>query len=328
MISTIGLPLLVIAVAIMVLLESGKRVVGSISVLARSWRASEFVLSFVLVAFATSLPELSVGVSAALSGVPELSLGDIVGTNIINITLVIGVVAVLNPGTTIRDRDHFQKNRLFQLVTVLSPLVLLLDGTLGRFDAVILLGLFLWNVIRLFDIDDHILGRKVLRPHLAPYTTGAAASGRALYTQIGWLILGVVGLLASTHWIVWSAEELARAFLLPPVLIGVLIIATATSLPELTIGIRSALAGRGGITLGDVFGSATINSTFILAVVALINPIEITGLTFILVGIVTTVVIFCCVFFFLFTKQSLSRGEGIVLLVCYCAFLASQYWVV
>lgn len=328
MLVTIGLPLLAILVAAMVLLQSGKWAVSAISILARTWRVSEYVLSFVLLAFATSLPELSVGTSAALAGVPDLSLGDIVGTNLVNMTLVIGLVAIISHGATMRDYEHFQKNRIFQMITVLAPLILLLDGTLDRVDGAILLVLFVWNFVRLFDIDDKILGRKVLRPHLAPHTTGPAARGRAVYRQIGLLLLGVIGLILSTHVIVDAAQELAHAFMVPTVLIGVLIVATATSLPELTIGVRSALSGHGGVTLGDVFGSATINCTLVLGVVALIEPIVVDGLSFTLVGIVATIIIFAVAFYALYTKQTISRREGIVLLVCYVLFVASQYWVV
>lgn len=317
---------LVLIGAIAILLICGKLIVRSISVLARSFRVSEYVISFVLLAFATSLPELSVGANAALSGVPELSLGDIIGTNIVNITLVIGLVAVIGGTTSIRDYQHFKNNRLYQLTTVLAPLILLLDGVLSRTDAVILLLLFVWSVIRLLDIDDKILGRKILRPHLASHAAAAAVTGSRILLYMGMLLVGVVGLMFSTHTIIDIAATLATLAGISQILIGILIIATLTSLPELTIGVRSALKGKGGVTLGDVFGSATINSTLVLGVVALIHPIHIADTAFLIIAIITTIVIFSLVFLFLHTKQSLSRPEGSILIACFVLFVLAQIW--
>lgn len=315
---------LVLLGAVALLLISGKLIVRSISVLARSFGISEYVLSFVLLAFATSLPELSVGSNAALSGIPELSLGDIIGTNIVNITLVVGMVALVGGTTSIRDYVHFKNNRLYQLTTVLAPLILMLDGVLSRTDAVLLLVLFVWSIIRLLDIDDKILGRKVLRPHLLPHALAVGTSGLRILLYALMLLAGVAILLFSTHIIITIAESLATMAGISNILIGVLIIATLTSLPELTIGIRSAIRGKGGVTLGDVFGSATINSTLVLGVVALIHPIEVVDTAFIAVAIVTTIVIFGLVFLFLHTKQSLSRGEGCVLIGCFILFAVAQ----
>lgn len=315
---------LVLLGAVALLLISGKLIVRSISVLARSFGISEYVLSFVLLAFATSLPELSVGSNAALSGIPELSLGDIIGTNIVNITLVVGMVALVGGTTSIRDYVHFKNNRLYQLTTVLAPLILMLDGVLSRTDAVLLLVLFVWSIIRLLDIDDKILGRKVLRPHLLPHALAVGTSGLRIVLYALMLLAGVAILLFSTHIIITIAESLATLAGISNILIGVLIIATLTSLPELTIGIRSAIRGKGGVTLGDVFGSATINSTLVLGVVALIHPIEVVDTAFIAVAIVTTIVIFGLVFLFLHTKQSLSRGEGCVLISCFILFAVAQ----
>lgn len=317
-----------VLVAVVLLIESGKRVVRSIAVLARTLRVSEYVLSYVLLAFATSLPEFSVGINAALSGVSELSLGDIFGTNIINITLVMGVVAVIGKTVSLRDYKHFKKNRLYQMVVVLAPFILLLDGTLGRMDGLILFVLGIWSVLRLLDINDRILARKVLRPHLAEQAHGPAVSGWGVVKYMGLLVLSAVILLASTFAIVTIAKTVAIQLMVPTVVIGVLIIATITSLPELTIGVRSVLRGRGGVALGDVFGAATINSTFTLGTVALLSPIVVTDMRIVWSSIVFTVFVFLLVFFFLHTKHSLSRREGIVLIAAFFSFIALQIWLI
>lgn len=311
-----------IVAALWLLIESGKCIVRSLGVLARRWRVSDFILSFILIAFATSLPELAVGLNAAWAGVPELSLGDILGTNIVNLTLIIGLIAVIGQQVSVSDYTHFKRNRLYQLLIVLAPLILLLDGTLSRIDGAILLGLFVWNLFRFLDIDN-AASRPVLRPHLA----SAAAAGpdaAPAWRQSLILILAVGVLLTATYIIIDAAQFLAHAWGMPTVLIGILVIATCTSLPELTIGVRSALEKRGGVAIGDVFGAAAFNSTLTLGLVALVSPIIIDDIRIIQIGIIFTVLILGAVFYFLHTKQSISRSEGLVLLTLYGLFIAAQ----
>ena len=322
--STFLIPLLVIAGAVVVLLESGKRVVRSITVLARSFKLSEYVLAYVLLAFASSLPEFSVGISAALSDVPELSFGDILGTNIINVTLVMGVVAIVGGTVSLRDYSHFQQNRLYQLIIVLAPMIMLLDGTLSRLDGVILLLLGVWSVFRLLDIDDRILGRKVLRPHLSPAVEKVVVTRRQVWWYAGMFIASTLALLAATYLIVESAKTLAEALHVSTFLIGVLVVATCTSLPELTIGVRSVLQNKGGIALGDIFGAAMISSCFTLGIVALISPIVLADTQVVWIGIIFTLGTFLAVYYFLHTKHSLSRTEGYVLVGGFVLFIVTQ----
>lgn len=316
----------VILIAVIVLIQAGKIVVRTTSQLARRFGVSEYVLSFLLLAFATSLPELSVGINAAISGVPILSLGDIIGTNIVNLTLVLGLVAVVGGTVAVRDYEHFKSSRVFELFIVIIPLVLLLDGYLGRIEAVFLLGLFVWNLFCLLDIDDKIFGRKVLRPHLVASAKESSVPVRPLPLTIMLLVGAGVALAAATFFIVTSAVSLAHGFGPPEIIIGMLLISVLTSLPELTIGIRGALQKSGGLALGDIMGAAAINSTFILAIVALISPIEIADTRIIWTALCFTVAIFLLLFYFLHTKRSLSRYEGIVLCLCYILFVIFQLW--
>lgn len=320
---SIGLSIVLIIGAIAVLIESGKYVVRSIGALARAWKVSDFVISFILIAFATSLPELTVGLNAAVSGVPELSFGDILGTNIVNLTLIIGIIAIAGRSITVRDYAHFKRNRLYQLTIVLAPLILMLDGTLSRPDGVVLLVFFIWNLFRFLDIDD-AAERKVLRPHLAVAAQGDETASRAIWHHVGVLFLAAAALLTATYIIVQAASFLAAALLIPTVLIGILIIATSTSLPELTIGLRSVIEARGGVAIGDIFGAAAFNSTLTLALVALIHPIVMSNVAVVWSGIFFTIIIFLVVFYFLHTKQSISRHEGVVLVALYLLFIGSQ----
>jgi cation:H+ antiporter len=316
--------LFVIAFAIFVLIQAGKRVVRSIGVIARFLRVSEYVLSFVLIAFATSLPELSVGINSALLKVPELSFGDILGTNIINFTLILGTIAIAGGAVQLRDYDHFKNNRVFELLIVLSPLLLILDGTLSRIDGVILLALFIWNIFRLLDIDDRILGRKVLRPHLSPYASTMVTTLRQFFKHLLIFVFSMVLILSSTMVMVMAVREISVSIGISKALIGVLVIATATSLPDFVIGLRSVLKKLGGVALGDIFGAAAINSTLTLGLVSLISPIVLDELKTVWIGIAFTFTAFLLVFYFLKSKSSISRKEGIVLVGLYVMFVMMQ----
>jgi cation:H+ antiporter len=305
---------LIIAFAVFVLIQAGKRVVRSIGVIARFLRVSEYVLSFILIAFATSLPELSVGINSALLKVPELSFGDILGTNIVNFTLILGAIAIAGGAVQLRDYDHFKNNRVFELLIVLAPLLLILDGTLSRIDGVILLGLFIWNIFRLLDIDDRILGRKVLRPHLSPYASTMVTTLGQFFKHLFTFVLSMIFILGSTMAIVMTVREVSTS-------IG---IATATSLPDFVIGLRSVLKKLGGVALGDIFGAAAINSTLTLGLVSLISPIVLDELKTVWIGIAFTLTAFLLVFYFLKSKNSVSRREGIVLVGLYILFVLMQ----
>lgn len=314
----------VILVAVYVLIWTGKRVVRSISAIARFLRVSEYVLSFVLLAFATSLPELSVGISSAIAGTPEISFGDVMGTNIVNFTLILGTVAIFGGAIKLKDYDHFKSNRIFELSVVLAPLVLILDGKLSRIDGVILLALFIWNMFRLLDIDDKILGRKVLRPHLSSDVHSTIDSRSEFVKTIFIFAASIAILFISTMVIVFSAQNISTAIGIPHVLIGILIIAVATSLPDLAIDLRSVRRKRGGIALGDIFGTTALNSTLTLGIVSLVSPIVLHELNVVWIGIGFTLTAFLFTFFFLSSKDSISRKEGIALVTLYIFFVATQ----
>lgn len=314
----------IILASVYVMIQAGKIVVRSLSVTARFLRLSEYVISFALIAFATSLPELSIGINSALSGIPELSFGDIIGTNIVNFCLILGTVAVVGKNIELKDYTHFKSNRIFQMIAILAPLLLILDGTLSRVDGVILLLLFAWNLIRLFDIDDKVLGRKVLRPHLSEHVHEQVSTWKNFLKHFFLLAVGAMLLLASTLFIVRAVEDISITLGVSGALIGVLVIAVATSLPDFIVGLRSVKKHKSGMALGDVLGAATINSTLTLGVVALISPITLQNSGFIWIGIVFTTAALLLIFYFLKSKHSISRSEGYFLLGLYIFFVLTQ----
>ncbi|MDX1535175.1 MAG: sodium:calcium antiporter [Candidatus Spechtbacterales bacterium] len=315
---------IIVVIGIFVLLKAGKYVVRSLAAMARFLHVSEFILSFLLIAFATSLPELSVGLNSAFSGIPALSLGDIVGTNIVNFTLILGIVSVLAGKMELKDYKHFKENRAFHFMLVMAPLILLMDGVLSRLDGFFLLVLFISNILKLLDVDDVILGRKVLRPHLALHAHHTVDSKHRFVGNVFVFVIAVSVLLASSSLIVLSIEDISAHFGIPEILIGLFIIGIGTSLPELSIGIKSVKSERDGISLGDLFGSAVINSTLILGTVSMITPITITEPATFWVTVVFVALTLLLANYFLRKKSFVTRKEGIILIMVYVLFLSIQ----
>jgi len=315
---------LIIFVGVFFMIQAGKVVVRSLGITARFLRLSEYVISFILIALATSLPELSVGVNSAILGIPELSLGDIIGTNIVNFSLILGVVAIVGSNVELKDYHHFKKNRPFILLAMLAPLLLILDGVLSRIDGVILILLFAWNLIRILDIDEIVLNRKVLRPHLSEYAHDKVTSWKKFLKYLFLLLAGVSVLITSALFIVRAVEDISVVLGVSSALIGVLVIAVCTSLPELIVGLRSVRSNKGSITLGDILGSATINSTLVLGTVALISPITLQNQAFVWVGILFTIASLLLLFYFLRSKHAISRKEGCFLFGLYILFVLAQ----
>lgn len=176
----------------------------------------------------------------------------------------------------------------------------------------------------LFDIDDRILGRKVLRPHMVKYVNDTVATWRQFIVQILLLLGGASLLLVSTLFIVRSVENISVVIGVSGALIGVLVIAVCTSLPDFIVGLRSVKKHKGGMALGDVFGAATINSTLTLGIVALISPINLENKGIVWIGMLFTITALLLVFYFLKSKHSISRREGLFLVGLYVLFVITQ----
>ena len=299
-------------------------VVRSLSAMARFLHFSEFVLSFLLLSVATSLPEITVGINSALSGVPELSLGDILGTNIVNLTLIMGFVSVIGGEMELKDYKHFKEGRVISFLFICAPLILLVDGSLSRLDGIFLLVFAVLNAVRMLAERDIVIKKKAFRPHLAPHAAHTIETKEDFIKKAVTFALSVPILLFAAYLMVVSVTNISQEFGIPEFLIGIFVIGIGTSLPELSIGIRSVKSDRDGVSLGDLFGSAVMNSTLILGIVSLIEPIYLTAYNNYIVTGIFTVFVILLAFMFLRKKSSITRKEGIILLIVYAAFVTTQ----
>lgn len=257
---------IVFLAGIILLVRTSGWLVSLLTWMARYLKLSEYIVAFVLMAGATSIPELFIGINSAISGVPSLSLGNVLGANLLDVTLVIGITALILAIPLDGERIAHEAGFIFTLT--IAPLILLLDGTLSRADGAMLIFLFIAYLRYLFVVSRPSHSTiNTIEPTL--YSFGEFVKKLFLF------FVGTALLLVAARVVVFAAEIGTARLGLPTFLVGLIVISLGTTLPELTFGIRLALAGRGGLGFGNAIGSVVFNLLLILGLVALIQPITI-----------------------------------------------------
>ncbi len=296
-------------VSIILLLLSGAVVVRNLSRIMHFFHLTEYFASFVLMAISTTIPELFVGISSALEGNPSLSLGNVVGSIIINLSLVAGIIIVLARKIKIKSTE-IEKGSLSMIFIVMLPIVLFLIGQqISRIDGAILIFFFIGYYGRMIFKKEN--GRIVEQMKLSLGT---------VLLDLFLFVLAVFILYYSSKYTVHYGTELASVLKVHPIFIGLFFVAIGTSLPELVFGIHSVLAKHPRFVLGDLIGASIVNSTLVLGVTAVISPI-IVNMYFYLIPAFTMLVV-CFIFMsFLESGREMSLTEGVSLIMLYVLFL-------
>lgn len=295
-----------------VLARTAAALVHALAVIAKYFKLTEFTVAFILMSIVTTLPELFVGIGAALGKVPTLSLGNVLGSNIANLTLIIAIPIFLSGGIAVRSIIA-RRDALYMLVYALTPIILLLDGTLSRFDAIILLIFYGFYILRLFQQKTHF---QELINHVEE---------KLVLREVGVFIVAIVFLLLSAQGLVYSAKNLAITLNIPLSLVGLFLVAVGTSLPELAFGLKAVELKHTGQILGNLMGSVVANSTLILAVTALIEPIVIENFSLIFSSVAFLVTVLVLFQIGVYTDKKLDVQEGIMLLFVYILFIITEF---
>ncbi|MFC3032775.1 calcium/sodium antiporter [Pseudoalteromonas fenneropenaei] len=275
------------------------------------------LIGMVIVGFGTSAPEMVVSAMAASDGNPELALGNALGSNIVNISLILGITALIAP---IAVQSSIVKKELpLLLAVVLFCGVLLYDGNLSYLDALLLLAGFV-----LFLAGSIYSGmRNVADPLSTEFAQETQSYAMPLRSAVLWLVIGLVVLIASSRMLVWGAVEIAAALGVSDLIIGLTIVALGTSLPELAASIIAAKKGEHDIAIGNVVGSNLFNILAVIGIAGVIAPIpEISAEIFFRdYGAMLVLTLLLLAMAFGFGRQGrISRVEGGVLLACYIAY--------
>ncbi len=296
------------------LFGAGKLLVEALARIARylGWR--EFVVAFVLVALAAAVPNLFVGISSALHKIPQLSFGDIVGGNLVDLTLAVALAAFFAKGLPAKSK-MVQTSAIFTMFIAILPLLLILDGKLGRGDGILLISVFVFYILWLFSKKERF--SKIYDGQ----SISIIKDFRVFVKDLGKLVLGLVLLLIAAEGLVRSAHFFSESLNLPLALVGILIIGLGNAIPETYFAIIAARKARNWMILGDLMGSVVVASTLVLGIVALICPIEIDD--FSPFAIARFFLIISAVFFFFFvrTERKITTKEALFLLGIYLAFI-------
>ena len=328
--------LFIFIVSCFVLFWSGSRLIKALIRMARYFALREFVLAFFVIAFAGSLPNLFVGINSAIHGIPQLSFGEIVGGNVINLTLAVGL-AILIGGTAIPVRSKMvQTSTIFTAVVAILPLVLILDGTLGRGDGLILLLAFALYIFWLFSKEERF--RKVYKGNKNEHGRGlglidflrnrkepkSIRQFKTFLKDLRMVIISLILLLAASWGLVQSAQVFSDALSIGLPIVGILIVGLGNALPEIYFAIVSAKKRQTWLILGNLMGSVIVCATLVLGIVVLISPIQ--NIDFSPFVIARIFLIISAVFFLIVvrTDQRITKKEALLLIGIYIFFLLTE----
>lgn len=302
-----------LVIGLVLLIAGGELLVRGGSGLGRALGLSPLVVGLTVVALATSAPELAVSLDATLSGAPGLAVGNVVGSNITNVLLVLGLSAVVLPITVHSQLVRFDVP--FVVVLSVLALVLMLDGSVGRFDGGLLVTLLVayvaWTVV---------LGRRAGNDDRPTGATVPAPSRPLIDTVL--ILVGVALLVLGARLLVSSATSIATAFGVSDLVIGLTVVAVGTSLPELATSVIAALRGEQEMAIGNVIGSNVFNLTAVLGLTATIAPggipVDAAALRF---DVPVMIAVAVALLPIVFTGMAIARWEGGVFLAYYVVYV-------
>lgn len=304
-----------IVVGVVLVLWGADRLTEGAVAVAERLRVPQIVIGLTIVALGTSMPELCVSVVSALKGTPDLAVGNVVGSNIFNALLIVGVAALVAPMTILRS-TVFKDVPCALVASVILLMMCQNDWVITRLDGAILFVFFL-VFMRLT-----IKGATSAQP--APQEAEEKEASAGKQPMKGWLaglwmVVGLAALIGGSNLFVGGATEVARALNVSDAVIGLTIVAGGTSLPELATSVVAAKKGNSGIAIGNVLGSNVLNILFILGLTGMISPMHIEGITNVdlYMMLVSTIMIW----FFSFTKYTIERWEGAVLVLTFGGYM-------
>ena len=302
------------------LLFGGESVVRGSVALAQRLGVSPLIVGLTIVGFGTSLPEMVVSVNAALVGSPGLAVGNVVGSNIANILLILGVAAVIapiavHPGAVKRDLLGMSAATLVYVGLGMSGQIVFWQGVLMLIALMSYIGFTVWHDNKSNDEAAELHRDEAAEMGEIPLRTVSIA---------GIIIVGLFAVVVGAEWLVTGATTLATEFGVPEEVIGLTVVAIGTSLPELATSIVAAYRGHSDVCVGNVLGSNLFNLFGITGVTALLAPLpfsdKIVSFDLWILLAATAIIIP-----FMLTGRRISRPEGIVLLILYVSFIASQF---
>ncbi len=308
---------LLLVASVAVVLWGADRLTGGAVALAGRMGIPQIVIGLTVVAMGTSMPEFFVSLLSAVGGTPDLAVGNVVGSNIFNTLLIVGVAAMVAPirilPATIR------KDMPFALMASTLLLMMCLDHDISRWDALVLFGLFAVFMVFTVRSARGEGSSEADAPDTPADASDTAAAPMSPVKASLLMALGLACLVVGSNVFVGNASAIAHSLGVSDAVIGLTIVAGGTSLPELATSAVAAYRGNSGIAIGNVLGSNVFNILMIIGITGLISPMAIQGIT--TLDLAMMVVSVMLLWLFAFTKLRVERWEGAVLAVVFAAYL-------
>lgn len=300
--------IILVVVGVALVLWGADRLTDGATALAQRMNVSQIVIGLTVVAMGTSMPEFFVSMVSAIKGTPDLAVGNVVGSNIFNTMLIVGISAAVAPMAI--SRSAVRKDIPFAVVATLMLSVMCMDGNISRTDAGILFALFI-----VFMVYTLRLARKG-----AVDVEEKKKEDLSVVMSSVFIIVGLACLIGGSNLFVNGASAIAKALNVSDAVIGLTVVAMGTSLPELATSVVAARKGRSAMAMGNVIGSNVFNILMILGVTGMITPMQIEGITMTDMGVMLVGMVL--VWMFSYTKYKVARWEGFVLAAMFVGYMA------
>ncbi|MDE6709249.1 MAG: calcium/sodium antiporter [Oscillospiraceae bacterium] len=312
------LSFVLLIVGFVLLVKGADFFVDGSSSIAKFLKIPSIVIGLTIVAFGTSAPEAAVSIIAGINGSNDIAVGNVIGSNMFNILVVLGVSAAIKPVNI--DSQIIKKEFPFMFLATLAFLIISFDTSLGNgtanvisrseaFILLILMAIFLYSVIT--------SALRTRKENAAALEEDKPKYG--IVKSIIFTVGGLAGIIVGGQFVVDSASDIAIRFGMSETLVGLTIVAVGTSLPELVTSIVAAKKGESDIAIGNVVGSNVFNILFVLAASAAITPMNINAQS--LVDLVILMAVTALTYVFCVTQKKINRPEGIILVLMYIGYM-------
>lgn len=314
-----GIQILLILVGFIMLIKGADILVDGSSAIAKKMRISEIIIGLTIVSIGTSMPELFVSTTSAIQGASDISIGNIIGSNICNLLFVLGLSAVIHP-VKFQKQTKWIENPMSIILTLIFFIICNVNQDVSRTEGIILIVLFVAFLIYTIAMGKKSQNEVILELSLEEAKKISVTKNVLLIT------LGIIALKIGGDLVVNNAKLIATALNVSEKIIGLTIVAIGTSLPELVTSVTAAIKGESDIAIGNIIGSNIFNMLLIIGVSATIHPITY-NITYnsqmIILFIAMTLML---IFPFIKPKDELSRKNGLILVLLYLFYMVKLFF--
>ena len=305
---------ILIVIGFVLLIVGADLLVDGASGIAKNFHIPEIIIGLTIVSIGTSMPELFVSTTSALQGFSDISIGNIIGSNICNLLLILGISSMIHP-VKFQRQTKIIENPMSIVLALIFLIICNVGQDVNRIEGIMLLVLFV-----LFLIYTIIMGKKS-QDEVILQISSEETRKISVIKNVGLILLGIVALKIGGDLVVENAKLIATALNVSEKIISLTIVAIGTSLPELVTSVTAAIKGESDIAIGNIIGSNIFNMLLIIGVSAVINPITYNISYNLEMGILFIGMILMCIFPFIKPKDEMSKSNGLIFTILYVIYM-------